>query len=133
MSDLYYLRPSEVAKRLALTPSAVYAMIRRGDIPSIRISERTIRVPAAAFDAYLRARESGARSITVLDHEGRITEAIKCRVEAFEQRAGVKPWEFLKQWNARDIADTPENADLAIEALALREASKASSPELVPA
>lgn len=133
MSEQYYLRPAEVATRLALTPSAVYAMIKRGEIPSIRISERTLRVPVAGFEAYLRARESGSRTVTILDRDGRITDAIGERVRSFMERAGSDPREFLDSWNKRAIDDSPENADLAVEALALREAARARAAELAPA
>jgi excisionase family DNA binding protein len=48
-----YLKPSTIAARLELHRSQVYKLIKDGTLPHIRIG-RSVRVPAAALDTYLR-------------------------------------------------------------------------------
>jgi excisionase family DNA binding protein len=54
------LRPSEVAEVLRVSRTTVYALLAAGSLPSVRVSEGTIRIPAHAFDDWLAAREIAA-------------------------------------------------------------------------
>lgn len=45
----------EVAERLNMGLRATYAAIERGDIPSVRVGSRNVRVPAHALDVLLGA------------------------------------------------------------------------------
>jgi len=47
-----FLRAEEVAKRLQISRAQAYMLIRRGQIPSIRLG-RSVRVPEAALDAWI--------------------------------------------------------------------------------
>lgn len=49
------LSPKQIAKRLGSCEATVYAMLRRGDIPSIKIGRRW-RVDPAVFEAWLAGR-----------------------------------------------------------------------------
>ena len=49
------LKPSEVAARLRLSQTTIYAMVRRGDIPAARLGPKTIRVRAEVVDELLKA------------------------------------------------------------------------------
>lgn len=54
------LRPHEVADRLALSVSRVYALVGSGSLPAINVSSSpgrtTLRIREDAFDAWLRER-----------------------------------------------------------------------------
>ncbi len=54
------LRPREVAEAIGLGRSTVYALIRSGEIPSVRVgaSHRAVRVPVDDLRAWI------ARSVT---------------------------------------------------------------------
>lgn len=113
-----YLRPADVAKRLALHRSQVYRMIKDGTLPHIRIG-RAVRVPAPAFEAYLRSLHALSNAEAI--RAPALGEAVE-RSAAFEAATGRSPLAFIEAWKAGEIADTPEHAELAIDALALRAA-----------
>ena len=54
------LKPSEVAEALAVSRGTVYEMIRRGEIPSIRMG-RNVRVPRKALERWLVERQTPAQ------------------------------------------------------------------------
>jgi excisionase family DNA binding protein len=47
----------EVAERLAVSTRTVYKLIEDGAFPSVRVGEGSVRVDAAALDAYVRSRQ----------------------------------------------------------------------------
>lgn len=49
-------RVSRVAKMLDISISQAYLLVRQGVLPSIRLSERTIRIPLDAVNALLDNR-----------------------------------------------------------------------------
>jgi excisionase family DNA binding protein len=51
-----YLRTSDVADKYSLSLSTIYKLVRDGVLPSIRIAS-SIRISAAALDAYIAAQE----------------------------------------------------------------------------
>jgi excisionase family DNA binding protein len=52
-----FLRVSEVAQRLQLATPTVYALIRRGALPGVRVGG-SVRVDPAALEAFLEARRT---------------------------------------------------------------------------
>lgn len=54
MKDAFSIR--EVAQRLGVAEHTVRRLVRDGIIPSIRISQRRIIIPAAAFEAWLSSK-----------------------------------------------------------------------------
>lgn len=54
------LKAEEVAEQLRLSKAQVYALIAEGVLPSVRIA-RSVRIPAAALEAWLSEQESAAR------------------------------------------------------------------------
>lgn len=52
---------------------------------------------------------------------------LAARAAAFQKVTGKSPDAFVEAWEAREIPDTPENADLAMDALALRAALQRQS------
>jgi excisionase family DNA binding protein len=65
-----YMGVREVARRLGVSPNRVYRMVRGEAIPAVRV-RGAIRIPVAAFDAWLAGdikgalaamRESGTRA-----------------------------------------------------------------------
>ena len=50
------LRVRDVAARLEYSPQHVYQLIHAGRLPAVRLGPRTIRVPRAAFEAWLEVQ-----------------------------------------------------------------------------
>lgn len=57
LTQTEYFTVAEVAARLRLSKMTVYRMCDSGTIASIRIGGRTIRIPAASFEAHLAGLE----------------------------------------------------------------------------
>ena len=110
LSD-HYMRVRDYARRFSLDELTVYKMIERGEVKAIRIGKKTLRIPSSELERYLE-REPAAESDGALD----------ARVEAFRERQGKDPASFVDAWRSGEVEDTPENAEVALEALALRTA-----------
>ncbi|MGD0712794.1 MAG: helix-turn-helix domain-containing protein [Gaiellaceae bacterium] len=121
-----YLKASEVAEILGMDVSTIYKMCAENVIPSIRVGEKAVRIPRAAFEAYLNREERRARSRALLDEarqvEGDAIETLERQAQSFHERTGRSAHQFAKHWRENEIEDTAENASFLIEALALREA-----------
>jgi excisionase family DNA binding protein len=109
LSD-HYIRVRDYARKFSLDESTVYKMIERGEIKAIRIGKKTLRIPSSELERYLEREPS--EDATVLAE----------RVEAFREKSGSDPGPFVDAWRRGEVEDTPENAEVAIEALALRSA-----------
>jgi excisionase family DNA binding protein len=122
--DEHYLRVRDYAERFNLDESTVYKKIDRGEIRAIRIG-RTVRIPSSEMDRYLQPtellREDG---IPEDDRPVKLAE----RVAGFERASGRSARDYVAAWRSGKIKDTPENAQLAIEALALRAALEQPHP-----
>ena len=120
--EIHYLKPSDIARRLSVHRSYVYGLINDGTLPHIRIG-KAVRVPAAAFEAFVRAREAEAATAgkEVVTGAGSPEAELESRRAAFEDAVGIDPFEFVEAWKHGDIEDTPKNAERAIDALTLRE------------
>jgi excisionase family DNA binding protein len=118
------MKVTEVAETLAIDRSTAYRMIQRGELPAVRISESSVRVPRAGFEAYMRARETGGaiEPVRVGEHPPHERAQIMAAVEAFEREAKRDPFDFVEAWRAGTIEDNAENSELVIEALSLRKA-----------
>jgi excisionase family DNA binding protein len=53
------LKPADVARDLQISRASVYRLIEDGDLPSVRVGKRNIRVPFDSLIAWIKARESG--------------------------------------------------------------------------
>lgn len=109
--------------------STIYKMCAERVIPSIRVGEKAVRIPRAAFEGYLARQSQGYDASRPLLDEARQAEvtgdpidAIVLRNQSFYERTGHSSYEFAERWKAGDVGDTPENASLLIEALSIREA-----------
>ncbi len=111
LSD-HYMRVRDYARRFSLDESTVYKMIERGEIKAIRIGKKTLRIPSSELERYLD-RESATDLEAV---------SLKEKVQTFRKANGKEPDSFVDAWRSGEIEDTPENAEIAIEALALRTA-----------
>ena len=112
LSD-HYMRVRDYARRFSLDESTVYKMIERGEIKAIRIGKKTLRIPSSEMERYLE-REPAAEP----DRDDALDE----RVGVFRKENGKDPDSFVDAWRSGEIEDTPDNAEIAIEALALRTA-----------
>jgi excisionase family DNA binding protein len=116
--DDHYLRVRDYAERFNLSESAVYKKIERGEIEAIRIG-KTVRIPSSEMERYINP-------VRLLEEEGPPRDGephnLEDRVARFEEATGRSPAEYVQAWRSGEIEDTAENAQLAIEALALRAA-----------
>lgn len=53
----------EVAELLGVSHDTITRLVDRGELPAIRISERIVRVPVPAFDAYVAGRRPASRRV----------------------------------------------------------------------
>ena len=53
------LSVAEAAALLGVPKHRAYTMVKLGEIPSVKLGERTVRVPAEALAAWLRAKVTG--------------------------------------------------------------------------
>jgi excisionase family DNA binding protein len=116
--DDHYIRVRDYAERFGFDESTVYKKIDRGEIEAIRIG-KSVRIPSSELERYLNPtatlKELGA------PEDGEPT-GLADRVAKFEEETGRSPKDYVAAWRTDEIEDTPENARLAIEALALRAA-----------
>jgi len=114
MTDLsdHYMPVRDYARRFSLDESTVYKMIERGEIKAIRIDKKTLRIPSSELERYLKREPTEEPEAASLEE----------RVETFRKANGKAPGSFVDAWRSDEIEDTPENAEIAIEALALRTA-----------
>ena len=108
-----YMRVRDYARKFSLDESTVYKMIDRGEIKAIRIGKKTLRIPSSELERYLE-REPAA------EPDG--DDALDRRVEGFRKENGKDPDVFVDAWRSGELEDTPDNAEIAIEAIALRTA-----------
>lgn len=59
-SDRLALRIPEVAERIGVSKAFAYALVQRGELPSVHIGTRVV-VPLRALEAWLGARTTEAR------------------------------------------------------------------------
>lgn len=70
------------------------------------------RIPSSELERYLEREPTEDPTAALLSK----------RVEAFREANGKDPGSFVDAWRSGKIEDTPENAEVALEALALRTA-----------
>ena len=63
MNSSLLLRVEEAAERLAISRTALYALLLRGDIRSIHIG-RSRRITAAALDEFIAGKQEESASFT---------------------------------------------------------------------
>jgi excisionase family DNA binding protein len=122
-----YLKASEVAATLDMDVSTIYKLCAENILPSIRVGEKAVRIPRAAFNAYLARQERGHERRRPMLAEARQVESdpistLEHQAQSFYERAGCSAHQFAEQWRQGRVDDTPETASLLIEALSLREA-----------
>jgi excisionase family DNA binding protein len=59
ITENVYLKPAEVAKTLRISIPQVHRILRRGDLPCLRIGPCTVRVDRADLQEYIRRVKSG--------------------------------------------------------------------------
>lgn len=64
------LRPMEAAELLGLGRSRIYSMLAEGIIPSVRIGERSIRIPVDALRQWVEGQYKEAEGAEEDEQEG---------------------------------------------------------------
>jgi excisionase family DNA binding protein len=66
-----FLRAADVAPQLGVTTGRVYQLIAAGLLPAVRMG-RSIRIPGAAWDAWVAARVEEAAESVALTADGAV-------------------------------------------------------------
>jgi len=53
----------EAAEQLGVSHDTVARLVERGELPAIRVSERIVRIPVPAFEAYASGRRATPRRV----------------------------------------------------------------------
>jgi excisionase family DNA binding protein len=53
------LKPEDVAREFQISRASVYRLIADGDLPSVNVGKRNIRVPFDSLVAWIKKQESG--------------------------------------------------------------------------
>jgi excisionase family DNA binding protein len=61
-----YLTVAEVARRLRVTPMTIYTEIHDGRLDAIRVGRKRIRIPVAAYAAYVAASREAPQPAPVV-------------------------------------------------------------------
>jgi excisionase family DNA binding protein len=121
-----YLKASEVAERLNTHITTIYEMCREGELPSIKVGTKAVRIPEAAFEAYLVRREQASPARKLLEEarrgDGELITVVEEQHRRFYDTTGFTAHGFVKRWKDGAVEDTAANSSLLIEALSLREA-----------
>lgn len=64
MAKLYYT-PREAAEILAISDDAVLDLVKRGEIPALRLSTRITRIPIVAFDRWREGYRPRRRRVSI--------------------------------------------------------------------
>jgi excisionase family DNA binding protein len=120
-----YMKASEVAEILGADISWVYKLCANKTLPSIKVGTKAVRIPRAAFEAFLARKEREAEHPLLVEArqtEGDPIAALEHQATGFYERTGFSAHQFAERWRRGEVDDTPENSSLMIEALSLREA-----------
>lgn len=60
-TDALLVSPEECARRLGLPVSRVQKMVRAGELPAVRLSARTLRIPTTAIAAWVKQQTDAAK------------------------------------------------------------------------
>lgn len=71
MAKLYYT-PREAADILAISDDAVLDLVKRGDLPALRLSTRIIRIPIVAFDRWRKGYRPRRRTVSIAPARRRV-------------------------------------------------------------
>lgn len=64
MAKLYYT-PREAAEILAISDDSVLDLVKRGEIPALRLSARMTRIPIVAFDRWCEGYRPRRRRVSI--------------------------------------------------------------------
>ena len=121
ITDSDYLTIPEVAQRLGLTSDGAYKLVQRGKLEAVRLSERKLRVPAAAFDRYTADLQRRIKRDFANHH---LSSADQLRAD-FIAEVGPTPDEWLAAWKRDEIPETVENLQILVRATVARSAALA--------
>jgi excisionase family DNA binding protein len=70
------LTADDVAAALGVPKSLIHALVRRGEMPAIRVGERYVRFRAEAIGRWIESREAGGGQRASLDGDRRRPRAV---------------------------------------------------------
>lgn len=105
-TETKYLTVAQVAGHLKMTTDGVYKLIQRGKLDAERVSERKTQVSEASLSAYQERQRNAVAAFRNRSPQPDDTQEL---VHKFEAAFKVSPNQFLSDWKAGHIEDTPEN------------------------
>lgn len=130
LQDQLFLKPSDVAQRLNVHRSTIYSWMDDGTLPSVWVGPKVRRIPAGAFEVYLRRLERSEQAERAGISElvgGAVTSPVEAGA-AFLEETGITAQEFSDRWRQGTIEDTADNTRLALRALAIKTATTERQP-----
>lgn len=121
-----FLTAAQVAGELGMSPDGVYKLINRGKLKAVRRSERNVRVPRLALNAYLRRLNNEPR-VTVELPEPPGAQADEL-IAQFSDQTGSDPESWLHEWRIGKFEDTVDTAKLVIAAMLLHVPADGGEP-----
>jgi len=117
-----FLTAAEAGDRIGMTADGVRKLIRAGKLKAIRLSERKIRIPLPALEAYQRRVNGEPRVSLALPEVGELPELR----EEFEGVTGYTPEVWLQMWKRDELDDSAENMTLVVRAGAIQASTMAA-------
>jgi excisionase family DNA binding protein len=111
-AETEYLTIPEVAQRLGMTPDGAYKLIQRGKLEAVRLSERKLRVPVAAFDRYTIELQRRIKR-DFANHQIGTAEELR---RDFIAEVGPTPEAWLAAWKRDEIEETLEALQILVRA-----------------
>src|SRR5437763_116360 len=105
-----YMTVADVAREIDMTPDGVRKLIRSGKLKALRLSERKIVVPRAAFAAYQRRLSGETRA----RFEAPPIADAAAMAAQFERTTGLAPEQWLAAWKREEIEDSVDNMVLMV-------------------
>lgn len=129
-----YLKVGEVAEALGMHETTIYKMCKSGEIPSIKIGAKSVRIPRAAYEVlvaklqgdYAAASQGADLLDAVFARADEPLPALEHQAKLFTERVGHSPHQFVERWRNRQVDDTAETTNTMIEALTLQKALDAA-------
>ena len=121
-----FLTAAQVAGELGMSTDGVYKLISRGKLKAVRRSERNVRVPRLALDAYLRRLNNQPRVTGELPESP--TAEADVLAALFSDQTGSDPESWLNEWRVGKFEDTVDNAKLVIAAMLLHVPADGGGP-----
>jgi excisionase family DNA binding protein len=125
-NDPNLLTVADVALELGLGTSAVYKLIERKKLATVRLSERGTRVPRPALEAYKAALATPPVHPPRPECQALTEDELRA---VFAEHTGLTPEHWMEAWKAGLVEDSGKSMRIMMSAARLRAWSEISAVE----